>query len=190
MNAASGYVVSSLHRVKKSLFRAINVSAWGGIYTAVIIIEENSLGRYCGRHLIVRNSKSGEQKDLSSCMLLWSYHVSLIIRHSHPPLLLPERCLFLSARCVEKPAGCTDSDSVSWVSHVSVKQRTLQSLMSLWMLPLLGFHQPCCQETITPMKGLLIIAWILYCTQNYGKLIDIAICYMGLQTEIMLTCKN
>jgi hypothetical protein len=31
----------------------------GGIYTAVTIIEENSLGRKCGRHLIVRNSRSG-----------------------------------------------------------------------------------------------------------------------------------
>ena len=56
-------------------------------------------------------------------MLLWSHHVSLIIRHSPPPLFLPERCLFLWVRCVMKPAGCTDSDSVSRVSHVSVKQR-------------------------------------------------------------------
>ena len=54
------------------------------------------------------------------------------MKHTPPPLFFPERCLFLSARCVEKPVGCTDSDSVSPVSHVSVKQRTLQSLMSLW----------------------------------------------------------
>ena len=80
----------------------------------------------------MRNSKSGEQKDLSSCMFLSSHHVTLAIRHTPPPLFLPERCLFLSARCVEKPAGCTASDCVSPVSHVSVKQRTLQSLMSLW----------------------------------------------------------
>ena len=39
------------------------LSAWGGIYTTVIMIEEISLGRQCGRHLNVRNSKSGEQKD-------------------------------------------------------------------------------------------------------------------------------
>ena len=77
-------------------------------------------------------SKSGEQNDLSSCMLLWSHHVSLIIRRTSLPLFLPERCLFLSAQCVKKPAGCTDSDSVSRVSQDSVKQRTLQSLMSLW----------------------------------------------------------
>jgi hypothetical protein len=64
--------------------------------------------------------------------LLCSHHVSVIIRHTFPPFFLPERCLFLSARCVTKPAGSTDSDSVSRVSHVSVKQRTLQSLMSLW----------------------------------------------------------
>ena len=65
-------------------------------------------------------------------MLLWSHHVSLIIRHTHPPFFLPERCLFQSVRCVKNPGGCTDSDSVSRVSHVSVKQRMLQSLMSLW----------------------------------------------------------
>nr|AAP06205.1 hypothetical protein [Schistosoma japonicum] len=52
--------------------------------------------------------------------------------HTSPPLFLPERCLFLSARCVKKPAGCIDSDRVSRVSHVSMKQRMLQSLMSLW----------------------------------------------------------
>ena len=48
------------------------------------------------------------------------------------PFFLPERCLSLSARCVKKPGGCTDSNSVSRVSHVSVKQRMLQSLLSLW----------------------------------------------------------
>nr|AAW25926.1 SJCHGC03850 protein [Schistosoma japonicum] len=52
--------------------------------------------------------------------------------HTSPPLFLPERCLFLSARCVKKPVGCTAPDRVSPVSHVSVKQRMLQSLMSLW----------------------------------------------------------
>ena len=132
MNAASGYVFSSLHRVEWNYFWAVDVSAWGGIYPTVIMIEENYLGRSCGRHLIVRNSKSGEQKDLSSCMLLWSNHDSLIIRHTPPPFFLPERCLFLSVRCVKKPGGCTDSDNVSQVSHVSMKQRMLQSLMSLW----------------------------------------------------------
>ena len=73
-----------------------------------------------------------DRKDLSSCMFPSSHHVSLVMRHTPPPLFLPERCLFLSARCVEKPVGCTASDSVFPVSHVSVKQRTLQSLMSLW----------------------------------------------------------
>ena len=57
----------------------------------------------------------------------------LVNHKAYPPhLFLPERCLLLSARCVKKPAGCTKSESVSRVSHVSVKQRTLQSLMSLW----------------------------------------------------------
>ena len=52
----------------------------------------------------------------------------------HTPLyfIFPERCLSLSARCMEKPGGCTDSNNISRESHVSVKQRMLQSLMSLW----------------------------------------------------------
>ena len=55
-----------------------------------------------------------------------------LVRHTPPPFFLPERCLFLSARCVKIPGGCTNSDNVSRVSHVSVKQRMLQSLISLW----------------------------------------------------------
>ena len=50
---------------------------------------------------------------------------------AYTPALLT-RQMFLSARCVKKPGGYADSDNISWVSHVSVKQRMLQSLMSLW----------------------------------------------------------
>ena len=65
-------------------------------------------------------------------MLLWLHNESLIMTHKHPPFLFPERCSSLSTRCIEKPGGWTDSDNISWQSHVSRKQRMLQSLMSLW----------------------------------------------------------
>ena len=56
----------------------------------------------------------------------------LVNHKANTPALLLTREMFVSARCMKKPGGCTASDSVSRVSHVSVKQRTLQSLMSLW----------------------------------------------------------
>ena len=78
--------------------------------------------------------------------VLWSHHVSLIIRHTPTPLFLPERCSFLSARCMKKPAACTDSDSVSGESCFrEAKNATVFCLSG--MLPLLGFHQPCFQDT-------------------------------------------
>ena len=54
------------------------------------------------------------------------------MKHTPQPFFLPERCLFLSARRMKKSGGCNDSDNISQESHVSVKQRMLQSLMSLW----------------------------------------------------------
>jgi hypothetical protein len=54
------------------------------------------------------------------------------MKHTHLPFFFPERCLFLSVRRMKKPGGCTDSYNISRESHVSVKQRMLQSLMSQW----------------------------------------------------------
>ena len=50
--------------------------AWasGGIDTAVTLTEDNSLGKLYGRHLIVRFSRFGDQKDLSVCRLSQSHH--------------------------------------------------------------------------------------------------------------------
>jgi hypothetical protein len=79
--------------------------------------------------LIVRNSRSGERKDLSFCMLLQLHHESLIMK---PPYFFPERYLFLLARHTKNPGGCNDFESLSQESHVSMKQSMLQSLMSLW----------------------------------------------------------
>jgi hypothetical protein len=55
----------------------------------------------------------------------------LVNHKADTPTLLLTREMLVSVG-VKKPGGCTDSDSKSQVSHVSVKQRTLQSLMSLW----------------------------------------------------------
>ena len=85
-----------------------------------------------GRHLIVRFSRSGEEKDLSSYMFLELHHESLIIKHTPLPFYFPERYLFLSARCTENPAGFTDSNRVSRERYGSVKQSMLQAPMSLW----------------------------------------------------------
>jgi hypothetical protein len=64
--------------------------------------------------------------------MLWLHHNLIIIRHTSPPFFLPERCLFLSARCMTKPGGSTFIDNIPRVSHASVKQRMLQYLMPLW----------------------------------------------------------
>ena len=64
--------------------------------------------------------------------MLVLHQESLIMRHTPPPFFLPERCLFLLVRHMKKSGVCTDSDNISRVSHVSVKQRILQSLMFLW----------------------------------------------------------
>ena len=60
--------------------------------------------------------------------MLQLHHESLIMKHTSMPFFLPERCLFLSARCLKKPGCCTDSDNISRVSHVSVKQTFFSNL--------------------------------------------------------------
>ena len=79
----------------------------------------------------MRNPRSGEQKDSSSCMLQLHYE-SLIMNHTPTPFFFSERCLYLSSQRTKNPGGCTDSDSISRESHVSVKQSMLQSLMFIW----------------------------------------------------------
>jgi hypothetical protein len=77
------------------------------------------------------NSRSGEQKDLSSCMLLWL--LPWVVNHEVYTTTLPrEVFISLLVRCMEKLSGWTDSDNISRERHFSAKQRMLQSLMSLW----------------------------------------------------------
>ena len=50
-------------------------------------------------------------------------HKRTMARTWHPPVFVPEWWWFLAGRSMKKPGGCTDSDNISWGSHVSLKQR-------------------------------------------------------------------
>ncbi len=67
-------------------------------------------------------------------IFLWSHHFLLIMKHTPPPLIL----LALAVLSIRKTEHLSDSvtavSGTKAVSHVSVKQRMLQSLMSRWKL--------------------------------------------------------
>ncbi len=66
-------------------------------------------------------------------IFLGSHHF-LLIKHTPPPLVFPASAV-LSIRKTEKLSdGVTAVSGTVCVSHVSVKQRMLQSLMSRWKL--------------------------------------------------------
>ncbi len=67
-------------------------------------------------------------------IFLGSHHFLLIMKHTPPPLFFPASAV-LSIRKTEKLSdGVTAVSGTVGVSHVSVKQRMLQSLMSRWKL--------------------------------------------------------
>ncbi len=67
-------------------------------------------------------------------MLLGSHHFLLIKKNTPPPLVFPASAV-LSIRKTEKLSdGVTAVSGTDGVSHVSDKQRMLQSLMSRWKL--------------------------------------------------------
>ncbi len=67
-------------------------------------------------------------------IFLGSHHFLLIMKHTPPPLVFPASAV-LSIRKTEKLSdGVTALSGTEGVSHVSVKQRMLQSLMSRWKL--------------------------------------------------------
>ncbi len=67
-------------------------------------------------------------------IFLGSHHFLLIKKHTPPPLVLPASAV-LSIRKTEKLSdGVTAVSGAEGVSHVSVKQRMLHSLMSRWKL--------------------------------------------------------
>ncbi len=67
-------------------------------------------------------------------ILLGSHHFLLIKKHTPPPLVSPASGV-LSIRKTEKLSdGVTAVSGTEGLSHVSVKQRMLQSIMSRWKL--------------------------------------------------------
>ncbi len=67
-------------------------------------------------------------------MFLGSHHFLLMKKHTPPPLVFPASAV-LSIRKTEKLSdGVTALSGTVGVSHVSVKQMMLQSLMSRWKL--------------------------------------------------------
>ncbi len=90
-------------------------------------------------------------------IFLGLHHFLLIMRHTPPPLILPDSAV-LSIRKTEKLSdGVTAVSGTEGVSHVSDKQRMLQSLMSRW-------------ETCPGSKIVhLIFQGLDICEQNTGK---------------------
>ncbi len=81
-----------------------------------------------------RCSRWGEQEHVRMEIFLGSHHFLLIMKHTPPPLVFPASAV-LSIRKTEKLSdGLTAVSGTDGVSHVSVKQRMLQSLMSHWKL--------------------------------------------------------
>ncbi len=81
-----------------------------------------------------RCSRWGEQECDREEIFLGSHHFLLIMKHTPPPLVLPASAV-LSIRKTEKLSdGVTAVSGTESVSHVSVKQMMLQSLMSRWKL--------------------------------------------------------
>ncbi len=79
-------------------------------------------------------SRWGEQERDRMEIFLGPHHFLLIKKHTPPPLVFPASAV-LSIRKTEKLSdGVTAVSGTVRVSHVSVKQRMLQSLMSRWKL--------------------------------------------------------
>ncbi len=115
-----------------SSLSAWSVLAWGGMYTAAIMIAVNSLGSQNGWHRSIWNSRSGEQKDLMECRFLSSHHELLIKKQTPPPLLFPVSSFVLSERCTENPVSSMAESGTTADIHVSVRQIMQQSLVSRW----------------------------------------------------------
>ncbi len=128
-----GAIVLKLALLKSPVtINAASGLAWGGMYTAVIMIAVNYLGIQNGRHRSIWNSRSGEQKDLIECRFLSSHHKLLIKKQTPPPLLFPVSSFVLSERCTENPVSSMAECGTTADIHVSVRQIMQQSLVSRW----------------------------------------------------------
>ncbi len=67
-------------------------------------------------------------------IFLGSHHFLLIMKHTPPPLVLPASAVLPIRKKEKLSDGVTAVSGTVGVSHVLVKQRMLQSLMSHWKL--------------------------------------------------------
>ncbi len=67
-------------------------------------------------------------------IFLGSHHFLLIMKQTPPPLVLPASAVLSICKTERLSDGLTAMSGTDGVSHVSVKQRMLQSLMSHWKL--------------------------------------------------------
>ncbi len=67
-------------------------------------------------------------------MLLGTHHFLLIMKHTPPPLVLLASAVLSICKTEKLSDSITAVSGTEGVSHISVKQRMLQSLMSRWKL--------------------------------------------------------
>ncbi len=67
-------------------------------------------------------------------IFLGSHHFLLSMKHTPPPLVLPAQAVLSIHKTEKLSDGITAVSGTEGVSHVSDKQRMLQSLMSRWKL--------------------------------------------------------
>ncbi len=67
-------------------------------------------------------------------IFLGSHHFLLIMKHTPPTLVLPTSVVLSIRKTKKLSDGVTAVSGTEVVSHFSVKQRMLQSLMSHWKL--------------------------------------------------------
>ncbi len=81
-----------------------------------------------------RCSRWGEQEHDRMEIFLGSHHFLLVIKHTPPPLVFPASAVLSICKTEKLSDGVTAVSGTEGVSHVSVKQNMLQSLMSHWKL--------------------------------------------------------
>ncbi len=81
-----------------------------------------------------RCSRWGEQERDRMGIFLGSHHFLLIMKHTPPPLVFPASAVLSICKTEKLSDGVTAVSGTIGASHVSVKQRMLQSLMSHWKL--------------------------------------------------------
>ncbi len=98
----------------------------------------NSLGRWCCLHLIVTSSRSGEQEQDSILIFPLSHQSLWTLKHTPPPFFLPESSVLSDWYTENESPGWDALSGIPGFSQVLVKQRTLQFLISRWILMMMS----------------------------------------------------